>query len=351
MPATDPSTDSPNVGTRVRGTAPRLYQQAFDRLARQIREGTLTADARLTEAGIASQFGISRAPARRALAELQRTGLVSKVDGHGYRVRTPRSADAPVPAGTGGSDQPAGALGPAPSGAPVRLSPPSSWARIYDDVESEIVARIAFATWRINEAAMARHYGVSRTVTREVLGRLQQQGLIRKDHRSRWYAPALTPQHVGELYELRWMLEPVALEKAAPSVPADFLARMRTNLESAQAQGDTVSGPTLDALETEMHVTLLDYCDNHTLMQTITLQQSLLIAHRFLYRWTQRLFDREPFLPEHLQVVDALEQGAPETAAKRLEAHLRVSRERALRRIDAINEQAEPESLSYLQRL
>lgn len=267
-------------------------------------------------------------------------GLVAKADGPGYRVQAV------------GRDSVADSVERRTmDGAPVRLCPPSSWARIYDDVEREIVARIAFAAWRINEAAMARDYGVSRTETRKVLGRFQQQGLIRKDERSRWYAPALTPRHVGELYELRWTLESVALEKAARSVPAEFLVRMRANLERAQAEGDQVSGPTLDALETEMHVTLLGYCDNPTLMQTITLQQSLLIAHRFLYRWTRRLFDKEPFLPEHLEVVEALERGRPGAAAERLQQHLQVSRDRALHRIAAINARAEPDPLSYLDRM
>lgn len=325
-------------GGPASGTVPRLYQQAFDMLARQIGQGTLAEGTRLTESGVAAQFGISRAPARRALAELQRSGLVGKADGRGYLVRRV----------DGGAADGA----PAPAGADaLQLSPPSSWERIYGEVEGQIVARIACASWRVNEAEMARHYGVSRTVARDVLGRLQQQGVIRKDERSRWYAPALTPQHVGELYELRWLLEPVALTKAAPRVPRRFVAAMRTHLEDAIAHAHALQGATLDALETEMHVTLLEHCGNRTLMQAITLQQSLLIAHRFLYRWTPELFESEPFLPEHLEIVARLEDGRPEAAAESLEWHLRVSRERALARVDVIVRDFEPEGLSYLERL
>jgi DNA-binding GntR family transcriptional regulator len=35
----------------------------------------------------------------------------------------------------------------------------------------------------------------------------------------------MTPEHVGELYELRWLLEPVALEKAASRLPPSFFRR------------------------------------------------------------------------------------------------------------------------------
>src|SRR5699024_5100987 len=130
-----------------------------------------------------------------------------------------------------------------------------------------------------------------------------------KDDRSRWYAPALTPVYVGELYEMRWVLEPVALISAAPNVAPAFLETMQANLEKAITHATTIDGGDLDELEDEMHVRLLGHCDNATMMQSIRMQQSLLIAHRFLYRWTHRMYQMEPFLPEHLAVVERLRAG------------------------------------------
>src|SRR3546814_15513753 len=100
------------------------------------------------------------------------------------------------------------------------------------------------------------------------------------------------------------------------------------------ANAQTLGGATLDSLEDELHVALLGHCGNRTLMQAITLHQSLLIAHRFLYRWTPRLFETEPFLPEHREIVERLEDGRVKAAAAALEAHLRVSRDRAIARIE-----------------
>ena len=50
--------------------APPLYRQASDALAQDIAQGLLPAGEALTQLGIARRFGISRAPARRALEEL-----------------------------------------------------------------------------------------------------------------------------------------------------------------------------------------------------------------------------------------------------------------------------------------
>lgn len=320
------------------GSSPRLYERVFDILSGEIARGTLPAAEVLTETAVAARFGISRAPARRALKELERVGNLSRTDrGYVARAQSSRRAAPPptVPIHTEDG----------------RLLAQPSWEPIYAEVESEIIARTSFASWRVNEAELARHYGVSRTVSRDVIGRLQQRGVVRKDDRSRWYAPALSPTHVGELYELRWLLEPVALQKAAPNLPAGLIAETREHLLDGIEQGAAITGDTLDSLERDLHVTLLSYCGNGTLTQAIALPQSLLIAHRFLYRWTSRLFSREPFLPEHLDVVDRLAAGHVAEAAAALEAHLKVSRERALSRVEVIAAGTRPDTLSYLEQM
>ncbi|CCF21673.1 Transcriptional regulator, GntR family (fragment) [Pseudorhizobium banfieldiae] len=74
----------------VAGTVPRLYQQVFEIVAGQIVQGVLEEGTRLSESGLAEQFGISRAPARQALCELEREGLLLKSSGRGYRVAKPK---------------------------------------------------------------------------------------------------------------------------------------------------------------------------------------------------------------------------------------------------------------------
>jgi DNA-binding GntR family transcriptional regulator len=319
------------------GSSPRLYQRVIEILDGQIRQGAIAADAALTETAVAARFGISRAPARRALVELEQAGLIARSDARGFvvvarrRVRGCRMSRDAIP-----------------RVCDLKLVSQPSWERIYGAVESEIIARISFASWRVNEAELARHYGVSRTVARDVLSRLQQRGVVQKDDRSRWTAPALSAEHVGELYELRWVLEPVALIKAAPHLPAAVLALARRNLAEAIAHAHEIGGETLDQLEHDLHVTLLGYCGNRALVAAITSPQSLIIAHRFLYRWTSRLFATEPFLPEHLEVIERLEAGHIADAAKALEAHLRVSPDRIMARVEAIATGPPPEPLPYL---
>lgn len=132
------------------GSSPRLYQRALEVLESQIKNGEWPADTILTETGIATRLGISRAPARRALAELEKTGLIARSDTRGYIVVGGRRRGKSRQGNKGSVETTA-----------VKLISQPSWERIYGTVESEIIARISFASWRVNEAELARYFGVS----------------------------------------------------------------------------------------------------------------------------------------------------------------------------------------------
>jgi len=314
-----------------------LYRRAFQILAAEIRDGLAPPGTPLTEPRVAARFGISRAPVRRALALLAEEGLVTRADGRSVEV----APGAPARARRLVLET---AAEPA-----ARLANPPGWARIHAEVEREIVARIAFGSWRLREEALARHYGVSRTIARDVIGRLQQGGLVDKDESGRWYAPALSPERIAELYELRALLEPVALEQAAPNLPPEIVPGALRRLRSAIAARQ-VGGETLDALEEDLHIRILGHATSRTLLRTIRQHQSLLVAHRFLYRWTLRLFAREPFLAEHVAVLERLQAGDVPGAGKALEAHLLQSRARAVARVNDVSGRFEPDVLAYLTR-
>jgi len=135
------------------GIAPRLYRRACDLLAADIANGVIVHGTRLTETMVANRFGISRAPARQALAELERLHLVRKAESRGYDV-VAKSKSVPKIRTTDESS--------VPTTDTMRMQPRSSWELIYDNIEIEIVSRTSLADWRINEAMLAKHYGVNR---------------------------------------------------------------------------------------------------------------------------------------------------------------------------------------------
>lgn len=320
------------------GASPRLYQRIVGIMSEQIASGRLAPGDRLVETRLAQEFGVSRAPVRQALSELRDAGLLQRSEAGGYAVRPADVAAGGAPAA---SDQPftASALTAVPS-----------WQPIYAEVEDQLTSRIAFCSWRVVETALAEEYGVSRTVARDVLARLQQRGLVRNEG-GKWLAPALSDRRVAELYALRAILEPAALKEAAPRVERGLLDRMHRSLVEAMEQPDPPTGAQLDGLESDLHVRFLGHSTNETLLDALVQHQSLLIAHRFLYRTTTRMYRVEPFLPEHLEIVELLRAHAVEDAAGALERHLLVSKGRAVERLDWIRTSESPEDMPHLRRI
>ena len=90
------------------------------------------------------------------------------------------------------------------------------------------------------ESDIAAHFQVSRTVVRDVLGRLQERGLIRKSQTSRWIAGPLTAQLIRDRFELRKVLEPMALVAASANWDREPISQLRIRAEAArQKTGDT----------------------------------------------------------------------------------------------------------------
>ncbi|MEM6762189.1 MAG: GntR family transcriptional regulator [Pseudomonadota bacterium] len=318
----------------------RLEPPLYDRIVRvicaEIASGSVAEGERLMESRLAARFGVSRAPARQALAELEASGLVvhAAPPSRGFVV-----ADNAKDLARGLVDGPVDRLS-------FEVTP--IWQRIYGSVEEAITQRIGFGSWRVVETALGQHYGVSRTVAREVLARLQSAGLVLNEGK-RWIALEMTAERVRELYALRALLEPAALESAAARVAPERISAMISDLDKAIRS--QVTAETLDRLERDLHFTLLGRCTNTILKRTMVQHQSLLLAHTFFYRLTAQMYPVEPFLPEHLGVLEHLAAGRVPAAQEALRQHLEASSARAVERIAEVRGVVRNQPISYLERL
>jgi DNA-binding GntR family transcriptional regulator len=220
-----------------------------------------------------------------------------------------------------------------------------AWESIYGEIENAIASHIPFGTFQVPETALAREFNVSRTVARDVLARLQSRGLVEMGS-GRWTAAALTPRRMDELYRLRGLLEPEALKEAQPNLPPDLLEACLERLTMASKR--TPDGEALDRLENDLHTSVLSHCGNDVLLQAISQSQSLLLAHRFLYKQTSQLFETEPFIAEHTRIFEAMRAGRTGLAVELMHSHLMDSRSRAIKRIEYLRSTGPQSRLSYL---
>lgn len=294
-----------------------LYETIYEVLRQHLAEGRLTPGLVLGEANVARAFRASRIPAAVALKRLRDEGLVIDFGGRGY-----------MAAGETGADRPLRAeLADAGLTLPDELNDkPSSRnlaTRIYPEVEHAIAVCLAHGKFMVNESALAEYFRVSRTVAHEVLTQLARTGIIVQEGNQRWYAGPLTSDGIREHYEMRWLLEPVALRQAFPTYTRRDLETKRDRIVAA-ASGHPVPRQ-LERIEHDLHVDMVARANNSQLRQAVRRSQHLLIASHSTFEPYQSREEIANMLADHLGIYRLLLEGDIGEAAHRLEAHLRRS--------------------------
>lgn len=297
-----------------------LQDRIYAHLKAGIAEGRIGPGTRLLESQLARTFSVSRSPARGALNALAAERLVFEDGARGYKVAGTAAA------GRGNATPP---LDPAP------MPHQRRWETLYGVVEQELYAQILFHSLRINDLRLAQHYGVSRTVTRDLLARMDGVGLVTKDVGGHWVARRVTPQRIRNLYELRRLLEPALLAEAAPRIPTALLRQARAHIQATLAR-PAIDGGDFDRAETDLHRDLLGYSGNEELIQALK-------PTHFLFGPTRHLIDPilgipmhkiERALQEHLAVLNHVLDGDVRGAASLLEEHLAEAVSRWLGRFE-----------------
>jgi DNA-binding GntR family transcriptional regulator len=324
--------------------AQKLYEVVYGVLRRNIEEANLPQGLVLLEGPIAEIFDLSRAPVQRALQLLEADGLVRRFEGRGYLAGGAAKPDAPLRHDI----REVGLT--LPGDIAETLQARSSWERIYHEVELEVASCLAFGRYRIIEVNIAEHYGVSRTVIRDVLARLQERGLVKKNQKSHWVAGPLTAKSMRDHYEIRRLLEPPALLVAAENFDTDELIRMRDRVIAAAQAYDRITSEEIHRIEDDLHGKLVLTIDNPHLASHIRQSQLPLLTNQLFERYLG-MPEHSRMLSEHRLVLEHLVQGARAAAAAALEAHLKAALVRSLARLKTLSVFPEPDVIpAYLVR-
>jgi len=320
------STESRTMrATETRGRASpgenlSMQQRAYLLLKEMIEQGRIRPGEKLLEVQVARSFGISRSPARHALQALCKAGMLRDSVGRGYQVAG-KAQD--------------GVKGQAASLEGFTIAPSHQWERMYKEVEQELCIRILFGTVRITEERLADHFGVSRTVARDVLARMHSVGLVGKDKLGHWHATRVTPTHIKHLFELRCLLEPEALRQSAPFVTRQQLESALDGIEQTLA-AYPARNAAIDRAETDLHIDLLSHCPNREILHALSRTHLLFVPTRYLsdpYLSVPDDILRSAF-QEHQQIIELLLARKVAKAAARLHDHIRDADVRWLRRFE-----------------
>lgn len=292
---------------------PPAYKLITDTLRQSIQRGRLRPGLVLQEDSLAELFGSSRSPVKAALRQLISEKLLSRSDGRGVQVggRGTTPDRTPLTHAMLGIEE-----------SSVALPRVHAWQKIYRTIERELLYRAAFGRFQVNELELARYYHAGRTVAHDALLRLQASGIVTKGEKARWYVVPLDSQRLNELYELRKLIEPTLVGNAATRIPEDVLAQMQGRLREAMRRRPQVRIDELDGLEHDLHVSCLEYGGNREMLEALGRTRCILISGKHILGRHVPYPRIDPFLGEHLAVIDALVARDARGARQAMRAHL-----------------------------
>lgn len=310
----------------IRSANPFAQEPRYELITRVLRSnierGTLPEGLVLLEGPIASTMKTSRVPVQAALRHLLAEGLIHRFDGRGYLVGSPGKAITPLR-----RDLHEFQL-TIPGAVDDALQTRGTWRHVYEQVEDQVASCQIFGEFRIVETELSDYLGVSRTVARDVLARLQERGLIRKSPSSHWIAGPLTARTLREKFEMRSILEPTALRLAASHIR---YAEVEHLLELMQ------SGSMLTA--ERLSDSLLDLCiaqaPNATLVEMIR-SNRLLLSSVSRALTSLGLPNDEETHDQYRMVFELISRHPIESAAEYLRDHIEIMARRHLARLKIV---------------
>lgn len=182
------------------------------------------------------------------------------------------------------------------------------------------------------EAELAAAYGMSKTPVREALLALSREGLVEIAPSRGMRVRHFSGDDIRDIYELRAVLEPLALLKAAPRLTDAHRERLRGILVAADAAALVGDRRELSHLNREFHDQLVSKCRNRRVVEILGQLHDQLRLIALLFWSVRPTYEHES--KQHWSVLQALDEGEAELAAERLRFHITEFCERYVSQLD-----------------
>ncbi len=151
-----------------------------------------------------------------------------------------------------------------------------SGERIRAGIEREILSGALAPGTKLDEAAIARRHGASRTPVREALRHLASRGLVDLRPNAGAFVTQLTVAELAESFETMAFLEAACAAMAARRHTAEDRQRLRAGHEACGRAAKSASPAAFYAANARFHEAIYEACHNaHLAAQTIALRNRL----------------------------------------------------------------------------
>jgi DNA-binding GntR family transcriptional regulator len=191
---------------------------------------------------------------------------------------------------------------------------------VYNKLKEMILNKQLKPGEQIIQEQLAKKMGVSRTPLRRVLSQLAKEHLVTMLPRGSAHVREFSPEEIVAIYEIREVLEGLACRKAALLVSKNRLDSFRNLYKEATESAKKGDWKAYEKADEKFHFFLIE-ASQIDLLQEMVKSFYILVSRyaRGLVRPPQETF------PEHMAIIDALENHNSELTEKLIREHIQKS--------------------------
>ena len=203
-------------------------------------------------------------------------------------------------------------------------------AQAYDHIRETLLKSSVYVGQKISHQELGKNLNISYTPVREALFRLAAEGLLLHENNKGFSIPAITLEEATEIYEVREIVEPYLVEKAAKKMTPSRVKEFQNILASYKKNAESYHRIRLQK-DRNFHMKIAQTVGNSTLTQLLNQMYDKLMFKSPMEHISKER--RKEALAEHIEVLEMLKRKDGKKAARLMRKHIRVQRDYVLHNI------------------
>lgn len=207
------------------------------------------------------------------------------------------------------------------------MCPFSTTHQIYSELRQQIIQRSIPPGTKLSENQLSKRWKVSRTPIREVLRRLESEGLATSVHYKGFVVNSISIEDVDQIYIIKTSLEGLAGRLATPIISKDPEKIKTLQMLCKEMEGlskkKNVKGYSRENIK--FHIAIWHWCGNPWLIRILDNLSSQL--NRFIVNALHVPNRMERSVREHWKIFEAFKRGEAKAAEKAIGTHFKKASE------------------------
>jgi len=196
---------------------------------------------------------------------------------------------------------------------------------VYDLLRKAIIEQALKPGMRLPEDTVGDQFGVSRTIVRHALVRLENEGLVVTRRNRGAFVAEPSKEEAQQIFEVRQALEKEVIRILCERTPESGYDQLRAHVHAEESVRGK-DGPVSIRLAGEFHVLLAELTGNEVLARYVS---EVVIRCSLIMSLYARSHSSDCAVDEHSQIIDAIEAGDAERAIEIMTHHLGAVQGRA----------------------